>query len=85
MQCSIFVKTVIWEGPHQPLSKWDKIKEIRISDIEGFHSIEKEINLVKTDKKYFLTCSMCKKTIICGHMHDEKICQGCAEKTGVIY
>ena len=80
----LFVKGIKWEGPHSPTAKWTLINEVDSnSDTE---KVDEMIKAILMNEKYFKTCEECGEINPDGWMHDDKICQGCAEKNhGVVY
>ncbi|RLD84056.1 MAG: hypothetical protein DRJ07_05595 [Bacteroidetes bacterium] len=75
---------VSWEGPHEPVFKWNVTKKLS-SDAQG-HEVEAAIENLAKDPNYFLKCMDCNKIHLVGHMYDKKICQGCASSHhGIVY
>lgn len=89
-----------WEGPHTPVSNWvvvkrfdnfvsyeDRCNEISSSDVAlSVFELEKEISKLLKNSKYFQICGRCRTLNPVGHMHDDFICQGCAERfSDVVY
>jgi hypothetical protein len=92
------VCSINWEGSHTPVSNWVVVKRFDkvIPDQERCYSIdssvvalsayelEKEISKVLKNSKYFQICGRCRTLNPVGHMHDDFMCQGCAERFGGI-
>lgn len=50
------------------------------------HEIEKAIDQLLANRRYFQICGRCRHLHPVGHMHDDFACQSCAEKNlGVVY
>jgi len=80
----IRVCQIEWPAPHSPVSKWTTAKRL------GANASEEEIDLavqgLLEDGRYFRVCVECDEPNPTGHMHDDRICQSCAERNhGVVY
>ena len=73
-----------WENPWTPVGQWVTAKTLETSvDIA---ELDKEVSDLIRNSKYFGFCSMCQEFNNSGHMHDESVCQGCAERhLGICY
>jgi len=80
----VHVCTISWEGSHTPVSKWVRGQELRREASKA--EIDKAVALLLEDTQYFRVCRECDERNPIGWMHDERICQGCAERNhGVVY
>lgn len=80
----IEVLIIDWPTPSQPVSSW-----VAAATVRGTPSLEKlqeRVLRVLGTKKYFRVCGECGERNPMGWMHDNKICQSCAERNhGVVY
>lgn len=83
-QIQILVCMISWSGPHSPVSQWECAAELPATATDS--DIENAIKQTLEDQSYFKICVECNESNIVGHMHDGRICQGCAQKNhGVMY
>ena len=79
----IYVQLITWEGPHTPVSRWHLTARVEMPDPAA---VEKAVDEVLANPKYFRTCVRCGEHNPVGWMHSEDTCQSCAEKHfGVVY
>ena len=72
------VALVRWDGPHSPRLSWLAWRAWSARPRpEELDSAEAEL---LNDRRYFLVCAWCGRKLNAGHMHDDCICQGCAER-----
>ncbi len=76
-EVQILVRKIRWDGPHTPISTWVIGKGL--SDTASEADIESAAMRVLEDPRYFRVCLECGKRKPLGWMHDESICQRCAE------
>ena len=80
----ILVCTIDWPHPHTPTSKWEVVEVLHQE--AGQDVVGDAIAGILQNKKYFSVCEECNERNPVGHMHDEKICMGCAQQNhGVCY
>jgi hypothetical protein len=80
----ILVRKIRWDGPHKPLSTWVVAKSL--PDTASVPAIEEASASTLEDHRYFRTCHECGKRKPVGWMHNESICQRCAEANhAVVY
>ena len=73
-----------WPGSHTPVARWEVVRHW--SAAPAAEEIAAATNALLDDKRYFRTCATCQRRLPRGHMHDAKICHGCAEKfLGVVH
>jgi len=80
----VLVGAVSWDGPQSPSISWALARELPepVSDDE----IDRAVAEVRASADYFATCEECGQRNPLGWMHDERVCQSCAQQThGVIY
>jgi len=83
-ELSILVCCISWPHPHEPRSNWEIAAVLPLKSSSG--EIDSKIQNVLQDKQYFQTCQECQRRNPCGWMHNDGICQGCAERNhGVVY
>jgi hypothetical protein len=80
----ILVCQISWPHPHKPVSSW------KVALVLPQTSSPEEVNCkileILENKQYFQVCQECGKRKPLGWMHDDDICQSCAEKNhGIIY
>ena len=83
-QVRIMVREIHWDGPHTPVSTWVLGQELPVT------ATETEVNSatlsILDDARYFRPCRECEQRKPVGWMHDDRICQGCAEANhGVVH
>lgn len=80
----ILVCKIEWNGPHTPTSKWMVAKKLPKGATEV--TIESAIVSILGDSRFFQVCAECDERNPVDLMHDERICQGCAEANhGAVY
>lgn len=78
------VGLVRWPHPSTPTTNWITIRRWKTKPDQG--RLSRSRTAAFADPRYFRACSMCHELNNAGHMHDDDICQGCAQnKLGVIY
>ena len=85
-KCSTVVEVaqIEWEGPHTPITKWSMYKELS-HDVTESDLIRTKNTLLK-DSKYFLTCDVCNRLNPRGWMHNDTMCDSCAEtELGIVH
>ena len=81
---NILACSISWPHPHEPLSNWTVAAALPLDSSSG--KIDSEIQAVLINKDYFQVCQECGQRKPCGWMHNDAICQGCAEKNhSVVY
>ena len=80
----IQVKVIDWPSPSEPVSSWVTAKTLR--GIPSPEKVQEAVQRVLETKKYFRVCGECQQRKPSGWMHDNKVCQSCAEHNhGVCY
>lgn len=79
----IEVLTITWEGAHTPISTW-KPGVTRPATTPENKVQQAQQRLLNT-RRWFKVCQECGERQPNGWMHDSKMCQGCAEKHGVVF
>jgi hypothetical protein len=80
----ILVRTISWHGPHTPVSRW--VKGATLSCEAAAPDVEKAVQALLRNPKFFAVCGECSERKPVGYMHDEIMCQGCASRNhGVVY
>ena len=77
--CTILqIAIVTWPSPSEPRLGWRKFRswsgQPQPADIAAAQAE------ALRDHRYFLRCERCRERCNVGHMHDDKVCQGCAEQ-----
>lgn len=76
------VGIVSWRG-HRPETDWKSFRRWKREPTPA------QIQLARAralkERRFFRTCGQCAETSNIGHMHDDRICQSCAEKHGAMY
>lgn len=79
-----FVCQIRWEGPHTPVQEW-----VPVSVLPAMSSpveIEKAKRALLKRRRFFKVCDVCGERKPDGWMHDNELCQSCAERElGVVY
>jgi len=74
----VLVCMIEWHGPYTSTTKWVVVKHLP----QG--ASEKEVQDYMMgklkDRRYFRVCQECDEQNPVGHMHDQHICQDCAER-----
>jgi hypothetical protein len=78
----LYVCELIWPGPHTPVERWVLCREYTPAIDEN--QVQKEMEILLADEKYFGNCDCCGKKMIQGNMCDA-ICHACMEKHDVIF
>ena len=73
-----FVCSVSWDGPHTPVMNWSWVTRIGGSVTD--EQMAAEVTRILDDRKHFTRCGECRELNPLGWMHDERICQSCAEQ-----
>jgi len=80
----ILVRRISWDGPATPVSDWVVGRELPEGATET--EVEEALTLLLENSEYFRECAECRERNPVGWMHDERICQGCAQRNhGVVY
>ena len=80
----ILVREIRWDGPYTPISTWAIARTLPAIPSES--EIENAVARILEDDRYFQVCNECGERKPLGWMHDESICQGCAEANhGVVH
>lgn len=81
----VFYATIIeWEGSHTPVS--EPVEVYRSEELLNEKEIQNRVMEITRMRSFFLRCTECGELNPVGWMHDEKICQGCAQMNhGIIY
>ncbi len=80
----ILVREIDWDGPAKPISSWLEWKRLASGASED--EIKQTAALVLEDPAYFRYCVECGEQNPIGWMHDDRVCQTCAQsKHGVVY
>lgn len=81
--------TVIWVGTVQWSSQTPSTEWVVAEEIQGTpraESISLAVHRILNSRRFFAICQECGERIPQGCMHDDDICQGCAEKNhGVVH
>lgn len=77
------IQTLAWDG-HTPETHWEEVKRLPPTTKES--EITKQHKQLLQRRRFFRVCTVCNERQPNGCMHDDEICQSCAEKTlGVVY
>ena len=80
----ILVREIHWDGPHTPVSTWVNADNFPATATEA--EANAAASRVLEDARYFRVCRECEQRNPVGWMHDDRICQGCAEANhGVVH
>ena len=77
-ETALEVAVVSWNGPHTPVLKWQTFQTWR-GDADA-EEISAEKRTVLKDPRFFCICDKCGELNNKGHMHNQHLCQGCAER-----
>lgn len=78
------VGLVRWPHPSTPATNWITIRRWKLKPDQA--RLSRSRTAVFADPRFFRTCSMCHELNNAGHMHDQDICQRCAQgKLGAVY
>ena len=72
------VGVVDWSHPHTPQMRWQQFR--RWEQPPGRRDLAAARRAALADSRFFRVCEICDERNNHGHMHDRRICQGCAEK-----
>lgn len=81
---------VAWPGPCLPVARLRDLQRISLRDAEAASGVEacgRAIATAGAQREAALrTCRLCEQRFTPGHMHDDRTCQGCAERhLGVVH
>ena len=77
-------KVIQWTSSYESETHW--IPAARVGGSPTPEELQQRVLKVLLDKKYFRVCGECGERNPMGWMHDNKICQSCAERNhGVVY
>ena len=76
-QVRIMVCKIHWDGPYTPVSTWVIGMELPATATET--KVNSATASILEDVRYFRVCRECEQRKPVGWMHDDRICQGCAE------
>ena len=80
----IYVKTIHWPEPHTPATYLEKVKTLRPNKTK--RQLERSINSVLKNTKYFRTCDVCKELNPSGWTESTVLCSSCAETVyGIVH
>jgi hypothetical protein len=80
----ILVREIGWRGAHAPASSW--VAAARLPEGASEADVEAAVLAILQDPKFFRICTECQERHPLGWMHNERICQRCAERNhGVVY
>ena len=83
-EIKILVCMIEWESPSEPISKWVVATVLAAETSES--GVEDTTIAILDDSRFFRICTECGERNPIGWMHDEQICQSCAEENhGVVY
>jgi len=83
-QTLVLVRTITWQGPHTPETRWVPVSDLLPDAPE--QEIEAAIIAVLGDPRFFHVCLCCGEKTPVGWMHSGTVCQSCAERhLGVVY
>ncbi len=79
-----------WEGPHSLVDASRELGKVSLKDLSQSQLLALILPLIEVAKEVrratFRTCSICQRVLPPEWMHDEQVCQKCAEeKLGVVY
>jgi hypothetical protein len=72
-----FVCSISWDEPHTPVASWSLVSTFA-GEVTN-ERIEAEVSRILSDRKHFARCAECSDLNPLGFMHDEQICQSCAQ------
>ena len=80
----ILVKHISWSGPHEPHSEW--MEEDTLPGKVSQSEIQDAVKRVLENGRHFGVCQECGERNPTGWMHNDRICQGCAQANyGIVY
>jgi hypothetical protein len=78
------VMQIAWPSPGSPRTYWRTVSRLPVDASPA--AIAKARRAALRNPKHFRVCQECGELKPSGHMHDDKICQSCAERShGVVY
>jgi hypothetical protein len=79
-----FVCRIVWDGQHTPVKEWVPVSVLPVMSSPA--EIEKAKRALLKRRRFFKVCEMCGERKPDGWMHDNEVCQSCAERElGVVY
>ena len=80
----IEVRVIHWTSPYESETVW--VPAGRVGGNPPSENLQERVLQVLGDEKYFRICVECNERNPVGWMHDDKVCQTCAERNhGVVY
>jgi ribosomal protein L40E len=80
----ILVRGISWPHPYEPGSSWTVASVL--PQTSSSQEVDFKIQEILGNKQYFQICQECGERNPCGWMHNDSICQSCAENNhGVVY
>jgi hypothetical protein len=80
----IKVALIDWPSPAEPRTRWHVVTRLPSETSE--RDIAASRRALLKNRRYFRLCNTCRENNPIGWMHDDHICQSCAERTlGVVY
>ena len=81
---AIRVCWITWPHPHEPKTHWHTVAML-LGDAKSRDTVKERRKLLD-NKRYFGVCTECRERNPIGWMHDDAICQSCAESNhGIVY
>ena len=78
------VRQITWPHPHEPKTRWHAVTRLPVGTSPT--DIDAARQRLLLDPKYFRVCTECHQWKPSGWMHDDAICQSCAERNhGVMH
>lgn len=77
-QTRVEVAVVLWEGPHRPRTWWTEFEAW--SEDPGEETVMAARRRALDESGCFAVCRMCGERNNVGHMFEDDVCQGCAER-----
>jgi hypothetical protein len=79
----ILVRKIMWDGPHTPISTWVVGQSMPLDAPED--DVHSAAEGLLQDPRFFGRCAECHERNPMGWMLSENLCQGCAERHGVVF
>lgn len=80
----LLVRGISWPHPHEPVSSWTVASVL--PQTSSSQELDSKIQEILDNKQYFEICQACGERNPRGWMHNDSICQSCAEDNhGVVY
>ncbi len=80
----LLVRGISWPHPHEPVSSWTVASVL--PQTSSSQELDSKIQEILGNEQYFKVCQECGKRKPRGWMHNDGICQSCAENNhGVVY